>query len=1057
MRILYSRPPAIIIAFLFSITMAKGQPPVFSLLENEKPLPAALNSYVSKGSVYKLYQNKVEELFAAKPAACQLKFHFENQDWIIDLKKADFLSKGFFVRNASNENVDYRSDNILHYKGKIHNRTNSFAAISILHDEIIAVLADEKSNINIGALKNPAFIANDQHIIYRESDIKIINPFECFATDGTNASESPLPLAQTPVSTSAIINAEPVDIYFEADNKCYSNNGSNITNTVNWATALFNVVTTLYENDSILTKMSAIKVWNIADPYVALTTTSTVLSAFSSNMSTGFPGDLAHFLSQRGLGGGIAWLNVLCSGAYNRTAVSGSLSNSFSPLPTYSWNSMVVTHETGHNIASNHTQWCGWPGGAIDNCYTTEGGCAQGPAPVNGGTIMSYCHLTSYGINLSNGFGPLPGAAIRNAVRTSTCIYPRITFNTTLQTATEEDADSNNNCLDYKMVNFRLGLNYNPTQPAVINLLPSGISSPGLSIGNDKDVSISPMNFSLIDTTAQIIQLKVYDDPFIENKEILKLDYSIAANGTNAVKSGTAQLDILSLDHKPDSTVNQILFYEPFDNIASGLGGWTQTAVYGATSPNRWIVNTNVDSQFVSKAACISFNGSTAGYAGSNAGDSSIIRLESPTINAAGFINMRLSYSYKCNGEASGVGQGTTTPLDYGKVYYSINNGVTWAVLRESFSGRPFKLNDEVLIPAAANNSPALKIAYEWRNNSSVVNNPPFIIDSIVVKGTGSCDIQTNTHIANSQEAYLGPNQTVHFYNPVTKNIMATIANKSSHDFGCTTVDILKTGTGAFTSWGDYDAQKIADKCYKITATNDNPAASYDLSLYYTADEVNGWAAATGNSVADISIVKTIADITQPQPATAAIFSNYNSALNYKTADKLFTGNFTGSSYFSVGKPGISAVCPGATQQLSANEASTSYQWQVNTGSGYLNIANGPVYSDATTATLVISAAPTSFYGYKYRCLITDVQGAHYSIEYSLKFAIDWIGSADTNWENIANWSCSKTPDANTDVFIKANAAFYPSVNSNATIRSLKVQNGTTVNVKSGVQLLILK
>ena len=50
---------------------------------------------------------------------------------------------------------------------------------------------------------------------------------------------------------------------------------------------------------------------------------------------------------------------------------------------------MVITHETGHNLGSNHTQWCGWPGGAIDNCYDTEGNCEPGPAPVNGGTMMS--------------------------------------------------------------------------------------------------------------------------------------------------------------------------------------------------------------------------------------------------------------------------------------------------------------------------------------------------------------------------------------------------------------------------------------------------------------------------------------------------------------------------------------------------------------------------------------------------------------------------------------------------------------------------------------------
>lgn len=68
----------------------------------------------------------------------------------------------------------------------------------------------------------------------------------------------------------------------------------------------------------------------------------------------------------------------------------------------------------GHNVGSKHTHWCGWPGGALDDCYTPEGNCQPGPTPTNGGTIMSYCHLVpSVGINFNNGFGPVPGDKIR--------------------------------------------------------------------------------------------------------------------------------------------------------------------------------------------------------------------------------------------------------------------------------------------------------------------------------------------------------------------------------------------------------------------------------------------------------------------------------------------------------------------------------------------------------------------------------------------------------------------------------------------------------------------
>ena len=57
---------------------------------------------------------------------------------------------------------------------------------------------------------------------------------------------------------------------------------------------------------------------------------------------------------------------------------------------------MVCSHEIGHNIGSNHTHWCGWPGGPIDNCTDVEGSCSNNPA-AQVGTLMSYCHTTSSG------------------------------------------------------------------------------------------------------------------------------------------------------------------------------------------------------------------------------------------------------------------------------------------------------------------------------------------------------------------------------------------------------------------------------------------------------------------------------------------------------------------------------------------------------------------------------------------------------------------------------------------------------------------------------------
>ncbi|MFM9910141.1 MAG: M12 family metallo-peptidase, partial [Chitinophagaceae bacterium] len=808
------------------------------------------------------------------------------------------------------------------------------------------------------------------------------------------------------------------------------------------------------------TKISAIKVWNIVDPYNSLGTTSSVLNAFSVNMANGFPGDLAHFLSQRGLGGGIAYLGVLCSSNSFKTGVSGNLSNSFNLFPAYSWSSMVITHELGHNLGSPHTQSCSWPGGAIDNCYTTEGGCPQGPAPVNGGTIMSYCHLTGYGINLANGFGPLPGQRIRDLVRNSTCIYPGVYFETTSVTVSEANADVDNGCLDYKLVTTKLKIPYEPSQPATINLLLN--AGAGLVIGTDKDIEVTPLNFTLDGSNlSQTINLKVYNDALVENQESLTIDFSINANGGNAVKKNfflPAVINIISDDYRPDSTSNSILYYEPFDGISSGLGNWTQSINYGILSPNRWIIGNSGDADFNSKAIYISNNGTSLAYSGTSLNDSAVVRIESPLINASTFSNLQLTYLYKCAGESK-PGQGDISGgqwLDYGKTYFSIDGGIGWVLLKENIAGRNAKVTESLTLPPSANNATNLKIAFEWLNNSSIVNNPPFIIDSIVIKGASVSPIQSASEPGNIDEQYVGPFQTVHFYNPISKSIIATIENTSAFDFGCTKVELVRTGVGAALAWGTVADQKISDKIVRVTPTNNNESAPYNLKIYYTNDEVTGWLAATGNKLSDVRLVKTTADLTLPTPVLPAVYSSINNRQDYGLAQhSVVSGSFTGFSSFALMKAFSLPECQSNLVTYSAGVTGSTYQWQVNDGSGYSNISNDAVYSNATTASVSLLNPPASFIDNQYRCLVNTTYGIVYSPEFKLKYGATWLGSVSNAWENPLNWSCGALPDSKTDVVINGGTVFTPQLGSVITIRSLRLPGSSNLIIKSGFHLTV--
>ena len=147
------------------------------------------------------------------------------------------------------------------------------------------------------------------------------------------------------------------------------------------------------------------------------------------------------------------------------------------------------------------------------------------------------------------------------------------------------------------------------------------------------------------------------------------------------------------------------------------------------------------------------------------------------------------------------------------------------------------------------------------------------------------------------------------------------------------------------------------------------------------------------------------------------------------------------------------AICPGASTSFASDAVGASYQWQVDNGSGsFINLTNVAPYTTATTATLNLTAPATSLYGYKYRCV---VNGNTYSQTFTLKFVSNWTGAVSTAWETAGNWSCGAVPDANTDVYINTGIPRYPLVNSTRSVRSVRLQNATTIGVSTNQKLII--
>lgn len=267
------------------------------------------------------------------------------------------------------------------------------------------------------------------------------------------------------------------------------------------------------------------------------------------------------------------------------------------------------------------------------------------------------------------------------------------------------------------------------------------------------------------------------------------------------------------------------------------------------------------------------------------------------------------------------------------------------------------------------------------------------------------------------------------------------------------------------------------DLFFGIYAFTDNTIANLIKSKYDNGIRVRGIADNFSNSYSPYATLNPALGSNFISYAGTGIYHNkvmLIDALNPESDPQVFTGSFNWSAsaqnsndensilihnasianqyYQSLcadftamgGIPCVYAPCSNANTIFISNIRGNSYQWQVNTGAGFVNISDNAVYNGTNTVNLSFINAPSSWYGYQYRCMINNVD---YSEINNLKFSAYWNGSVSTAWENPLNWNCGNIPDANTDVFVNYGVTRFPVLNSSTVCRSLRANRGTIINI----------
>jgi len=203
-----------------------------------------------------------------------------------------------------------------------------------------------------------------------------------------------------------------------------------------------------------------------------------------------------------------------------------------------------------------------------------------------------------------------------------------------------------------------------------------------------------------------------------------------------------AQTTIFSEDFTGVS--NQLLGTLPV--TTTGSNQWQSNANSG-NNRNNWGIFNSGGYQINGKSLMIVNRTSGTNYPGQY-GNYDTQKAAFTTINATSYTTLTLDFDWRAYGED----YGGSNLYDFGAVFYRVGTTGTWQPINEGgdgygiYSKSSNVQHSTVTIPAECNNT-TFQIAFYWENDDSVINNPAFVVDNIVIKGMPAvtCDPITAT------------------------------------------------------------------------------------------------------------------------------------------------------------------------------------------------------------------------------------------------------------------------------------------------------------------------
>ncbi|WP_432411641.1 S8 family serine peptidase [Rasiella sp. SM2506] len=474
------------------------------------------------------------------------------------------------------------------------------------------------------------------------------------------------------------------------------------------------------------------------------------------------------------------------------------------------------------------------------------------------------------------------GAISANSIENSECGFIDINIPVTISTGATENAD----------VNFTIN------------------ASSTATTGVDFDLNTLSITFPAGNTTSQNMTIRLYEDSFVETDETVQIDFTIDANGGDAVANSaldTFTLTITNDDTAITATTNFTLIDEdfeagipaswptPIDSDGDGFN-WS-IATFDGVNPPAHLSST----QYISRS-WISDDGSGASAAltpdnylytnqvtiPSNATSATLMYQVAP----ATIINTWFEEYYTVYWVVAPP-VGTPYDLTWVQAQPQIKAGgiISQAIVTESIN-----------MLAYAGQTGQLFFRHHNCTDEEFI-----AIDDILFQATSEVDVQTALNTGSPDQLNLNDAGTVYSTNTTNGNIMMGIVNNQNDDYGCTDISVSRAGTGAQGYNGSTGPNQVMDKRFTIAPTSSIGSGDATMTFYIDATELSGWETTSGNTGGYTIYIGrefggTLIDIVA---ATVGTFGS----------DTTLTGNFTGIEgdfYFGMQTAFIS--CPGLTK-----------------------------------------------------------------------------------------------------------------------------------------------